>query len=309
MDQISASFLPTAPPSSFWLPQIRSRRDRQQEEHEQEQQEDQDQQQLESCSSCNGYYGPSFGQPVCATCHAFLHANDLDVELNMHAMTMAHGGPDDVEGGVGGAGGDGAGAQDGDGGGEHGEAGAGGGGGGGGAGAGGDDSDRDSGNEDPLEDVVENAQPEDEGNVDDEGDEIEIEMEDGGAASGGHNSGAEEAAAADDNEDDADAAGVDVLPPVAVAAHAELAGADAAEFDGGGAVAAAAAAGGPQPWPSPPGRMRENLMLPWDMRPSSVAAATAMASIKVETLSQRLAMLAFPRPSDKYESTVLVTVV
>ncbi|KAG6456527.1 hypothetical protein O3G_MSEX009782 [Manduca sexta] len=25
-----------------------------------------------TCSVCNGYYGPSFGEPVCVTCHAFL---------------------------------------------------------------------------------------------------------------------------------------------------------------------------------------------------------------------------------------------
>lgn len=25
-----------------------------------------------TCHVCNGYYGPSFGEPVCVTCHAFL---------------------------------------------------------------------------------------------------------------------------------------------------------------------------------------------------------------------------------------------
>ena len=30
------------------------------------------------CNVCNGYYGPAFAQPVCATCHSFLYANDLD---------------------------------------------------------------------------------------------------------------------------------------------------------------------------------------------------------------------------------------
>ncbi|CAB4067186.1 unnamed protein product [Lepeophtheirus salmonis] len=36
---------------------------------------------LSSCTTCNGYYyGPSFGEPVCATCHAFLYADDLDPE-------------------------------------------------------------------------------------------------------------------------------------------------------------------------------------------------------------------------------------
>ena len=31
-----------------------------------------------ACHACNGYYGPAFSQPLCAPCHAFLHANDLD---------------------------------------------------------------------------------------------------------------------------------------------------------------------------------------------------------------------------------------
>lgn len=32
------------------------------------------------CHICNGYYGPAFfpPQPTCATCHAFLYANDVD---------------------------------------------------------------------------------------------------------------------------------------------------------------------------------------------------------------------------------------
>ncbi|XP_049787443.1 uncharacterized protein LOC126190881 [Schistocerca cancellata] len=30
-----------------------------------------------SCYLCNGYYGPCFGEPVCATCHAFVFPEDL----------------------------------------------------------------------------------------------------------------------------------------------------------------------------------------------------------------------------------------
>ncbi|XP_029038966.1 uncharacterized protein LOC114874143 isoform X1 [Osmia bicornis bicornis] len=30
-----------------------------------------------TCCFCNGYYGPCFGEPVCATCHAFLFPNDV----------------------------------------------------------------------------------------------------------------------------------------------------------------------------------------------------------------------------------------
>jgi len=35
-----------------------------------------------SCATCHGYYGSANGQPVCPTCHAFLYANDVDVEAN-----------------------------------------------------------------------------------------------------------------------------------------------------------------------------------------------------------------------------------
>lgn len=31
----------------------------------------------EVCFQCNGFYGPCFGQPVCATCHAFLYPDDV----------------------------------------------------------------------------------------------------------------------------------------------------------------------------------------------------------------------------------------
>jgi len=37
--------------------------------------------QVESCTACNGYYGPCFGEPVCATCHAFLYASHLELEM------------------------------------------------------------------------------------------------------------------------------------------------------------------------------------------------------------------------------------
>ncbi|XP_072761853.1 uncharacterized protein Morgue [Anoplolepis gracilipes] len=32
-----------------------------------------------ACYICNGYYGPCFEEPVCATCHAFLFPNDIDL--------------------------------------------------------------------------------------------------------------------------------------------------------------------------------------------------------------------------------------
>jgi len=33
------------------------------------------------CRACNGYYGPCFSEPVCATCHAFLYASSLEQEV------------------------------------------------------------------------------------------------------------------------------------------------------------------------------------------------------------------------------------
>jgi len=36
---------------------------------------------VDTCVACNGYYGPCFGEPVCATCHAFLYASHLELEL------------------------------------------------------------------------------------------------------------------------------------------------------------------------------------------------------------------------------------
>ncbi len=155
VDNVSAQFLPALPDSSFWANRVADA----------PRTEDVPVDPAEvaptpctapPCSSCNGYYGPSFSQPVCATCHAFLYANDLDAEVNLQAMTreeeMAG------EGGMGGAGGEG-GGEDGDGGHD-------------------DDSDRDSGNEEPADaDVVEQAEQQllaqaeqDEGNFDD-GDE------------------------------------------------------------------------------------------------------------------------------------------
>ncbi len=46
------------------------------------------------CLTCNGYYGPCFSQPVCATCHAFLYANDLDQEINLQIMSAEEMDPD-----------------------------------------------------------------------------------------------------------------------------------------------------------------------------------------------------------------------
>ena len=42
------------------------------------------------CSACNGYYGPAHGQSVCATCHAFLYATDLDQEVNEQLASVEH---------------------------------------------------------------------------------------------------------------------------------------------------------------------------------------------------------------------------
>ncbi|KAG1665375.1 Ubiquitin-conjugating enzyme E2 D3 [Nymphon striatum] len=33
-----------------------------------------------ACSICNGFYGPNFGEPVCATCHAFLFPGDVSLQ-------------------------------------------------------------------------------------------------------------------------------------------------------------------------------------------------------------------------------------
>ena len=47
------------------------------------------------CNVCNSYYGPAFSQPVCATCHAFLYANDLDQEINLQIMSAEEMDPDE----------------------------------------------------------------------------------------------------------------------------------------------------------------------------------------------------------------------
>ena len=41
-----------------------------------------------SCATCHGYYGSANGQPVCPTCHAFLYANDVDVEANAQVCPL-----------------------------------------------------------------------------------------------------------------------------------------------------------------------------------------------------------------------------
>ena len=298
VERISSSFLPAAPPSSFWLPQI-NRTEQQRDDAQQQQQ------QQPVCSSCNGYYGPSFSQPVCATCHAFLYANDLDAEVNLHAMTMQ----EDVDG-----------VADADG------LGEGGGGDGEGHGHDGDDSDRDSGNEEPMEDVVDpqenNAaqQQEDEGNVEEvgEGGEEDIIPADQGDDMVEDLSGGEH----DDESAEIEAALL-VVPPVAVAVNQlppePIPDDDQDEEENVAEenlvsppeeeVAAADAIGAARISPQPPW---VNLMLPWDLHPApaggrrgrgdggaAAAAATARASFKVDSLSQRLALLSFPRPSDK----------
>ena len=50
------------------------------------------------CSACNGYYGPAHGQSVCATCHAFLYANDLDLEVNVQLASVERDGDDSDSG-------------------------------------------------------------------------------------------------------------------------------------------------------------------------------------------------------------------
>jgi len=46
------------------------------------------------CNACNGYYGPAHGQSVCPTCHAFLYANDLDLEVNVELASVERDGED-----------------------------------------------------------------------------------------------------------------------------------------------------------------------------------------------------------------------
>jgi len=50
---------------------------------------------VDSCLACNGYYGPCFGESVCATCHAFLYASQLEQELHPEALTEEQAESDD----------------------------------------------------------------------------------------------------------------------------------------------------------------------------------------------------------------------
>ena len=50
------------------------------------------------CNACNGYYGPAHGQSVCPTCHAFLYANDLDLEVNVELASVERDGEDSDSG-------------------------------------------------------------------------------------------------------------------------------------------------------------------------------------------------------------------
>ncbi|KAL7647339.1 UNVERIFIED_CONTAM: hypothetical protein RMT77_000934 [Armadillidium vulgare] len=46
------------------------------------------------CFHCDGYYGPSFGQPVCSTCHMFLYPDDSSLHsssLNCHDLKVEDG--------------------------------------------------------------------------------------------------------------------------------------------------------------------------------------------------------------------------
>ena len=40
-----------------------------------------------TCRACNGYYGPCFSEPVCATCHAFLYASSLEQEIQLQLQS------------------------------------------------------------------------------------------------------------------------------------------------------------------------------------------------------------------------------
>jgi len=54
---------------------------------------------VETCVACNGYYGPCFGTPVCATCHAFLYASQLEQEMNHQQLTEENDESDDCDSG------------------------------------------------------------------------------------------------------------------------------------------------------------------------------------------------------------------
>lgn len=38
--------------------------------------------QVEACSICEGFYGESFGEPLCSTCHLFLFPENETVEVS-----------------------------------------------------------------------------------------------------------------------------------------------------------------------------------------------------------------------------------
>jgi len=55
--------------------------------------------QTPSCRACNGYYGPCFGEPVCATCHAFLYASSLENEIQLQMISEEQNSDDDCDSG------------------------------------------------------------------------------------------------------------------------------------------------------------------------------------------------------------------
>ena len=48
-----------------------------------------------TCRACNGYYGPCFSEPVCATCHAFLYASSLEQEIQLQLQSEEANASDD----------------------------------------------------------------------------------------------------------------------------------------------------------------------------------------------------------------------
>jgi len=52
-----------------------------------------------NCRACNGYYGPCFGEPVCATCHAFLYASSLENEIQLQLISEEQDSSDDCDSG------------------------------------------------------------------------------------------------------------------------------------------------------------------------------------------------------------------
>jgi len=52
-----------------------------------------------TCRACNGYYGPCFSLPVCATCHAFLYASSLEHEIQLQLLSEEHSESDDCDSG------------------------------------------------------------------------------------------------------------------------------------------------------------------------------------------------------------------